>query len=118
MYAIRSKNTKSYLKLVNIYKSKYSDKYELDFADHCIEINYYVNDSLGFISNVLLRNSVGENYEPNLSSSVDQHSLEVVDLKSGDIVSLEELLDGCDVDVLPAFIKVDDEDNDIVIHFR
>lgn len=119
MYGIRSKKTKEFLKIITSYHAS-DDEAHSHFTLHFstrIEINYYVNDSLGFISNILLRESEGYNYEPELDKSIDQNELEVVNLITNEVVALDDVLDGQDVDQLPEFKK--DEDNDeIEIEFE
>lgn len=104
MYGIRSKETGCFLRLVNSDHSHVYG-YELGFSN-AIELNYYVNESLGFISEVLLRKSNGMFYSPVLARDIDQNTLEVVNLKNNDIVSIEELLDGLDEDELPSFKSI------------
>lgn len=111
MYAIRSTETKEYLKLINVFQSEESSLFELNFSNR-IELNYYVNDSLGFICDILLRESEGHDHEPELADTINQNALEVVNLLTGDIVPLSEILDGQEVDSLPAFEPPCDNDND------
>lgn len=115
MYGIRNKETHKFLKLVAEREDGF-DYFQLGFAP-AIELNYYVNDSLGFISNILLRETEGEyDYEPELMSHINQNDLEVVSLIDGKIVSIEDLLDGQDVDSLP--IYEDDKDDNNWIEVR
>ncbi len=110
MYGIRDKETHKFLKLVAEREDGF-DYFQLGFAP-AIELNYYVNDSLGFIANVLLRNTDGDyDYEPELMSHINQNDLEVVSLIDGKIVSTECLLDGQDVDALPTYEEEKDDNN-------
>lgn len=114
MYGIRHKKTQEFLKLVA--EREDYEHFQLGFAP-AIELNYYVNDSLGFIANVLLRNTDGDyEYEPELMSHINQNELEVVSLIDNKVVPLSEVLDGQDVDCLPDYKK--EEDDDIEIYVR
>lgn len=66
-----------------------------------IELNIYVNESLGFISDVMLRETDGYSYAPDLQRDISVHDLEVVNLLDMSIVATEDILDGRDVDELP-----------------
>lgn len=109
MFAIRHKKHKNYLKIICCHP-EFRDSYELGFSP-AIEINFYVNESLGFISSILLRQSQGYSYEPVLQSHINPHELEVIDLTDLSIVSLSCILDGQDVNELPPYQdpKNDDE---------
>ena len=115
MYGIRDKKSKIFLKSIETYHSEYNSNYELNFADHCVEINYYINQSLGFISSILLKESLGSSYDPKLNNEINQNELEVVDMLTLRVVPLSELLDGCEVDKLPVFVKPLDFDYDDII---
>ncbi len=116
MYGIRSKTTKEFLKIITSFHAS-DDESNSHFTLHFstrIEINYYINDSLGFISKILLRQSEGYNYEPELDKSIDQNELEVVNLITNEVVELDDVLDGQDVDKLPEY-KEDVFDDEIEI---
>lgn len=92
MYAIRKRRTNSYLKLQTDHEDNFSS---LVFADHCVELNYYVNSSLGLIGSVLKQEGKAEtDYCPIFDSSVDPQELEVYDLLNNRVVPLEYVFDG------------------------
>ena len=102
MYAIRNKNNKEYLKI------NYDDYgngiryYNLVYAAHCIEINFYVTTTLGYIATVLKEN--GDNtceHEPEFNVSVDTSQLEVVDLIKNEVVPMDVVFDGYDDKDIP-----------------
>jgi len=108
MYGIRHKKTQEFLKLIA--EREDYEHFQLGFAP-AVELNYYVNDSLGFIANVLLRNTDGDyEYEPELMSHIDQNELEVVSLIDNKVIPLNEVLDGQEVDCLPDYKKEEDDD--------
>lgn len=117
MYGIRHKETQEFLKLVA--ERGDFDHFQLGFAP-AIELNYYVNDSLGFIANVLLRYTDGDyDYEPELMSHINQNELEVFSFIDNKVVPLSEVLDGQEVDCLPEYkdhefeeIEIEGLDND------
>tara|TARA_Y100001960_G_scaffold334192_1_gene446954 strand:- start:39568 stop:39981 length:414 start_codon:yes stop_codon:yes gene_type:complete len=108
MYGIRHKKTQEFLKLVA--ERENYEYFQLGFAP-AVELNYYVNDSLGFIANILLRNTDGDyEYEPELMSHIDQNELEVVSLIDNKVIPLSEVLDGQEVDCLPDYKKEEEDD--------
>lgn len=112
MFAIRHKEHKNYLKIICCHP-EFSDSYELGFSP-AIEINFYVNESLGFISSILLGESKGYSYEPVIQSHINPHELEVIDLTDLSIVPLSDILDGQEVDELPPY-QEPKNDNEIEI---
>lgn len=92
MYALRDKETKSFAKLN---PDAGPSSTSLVFADHCIELNYYVNASLGFIASVLKQEEyTGDDYCPSIGHGVNPQKLEVVDLTTLKVVPLNEVFDG------------------------
>ena len=114
MFAIRSKETKKFLKVFNDHPEDETD-YQLGFAP-AIELNFYMNESAGFVADILMGQSQGHAYAPVLLSDINPHTLEVVDMTDLSIVSIEWLLDGYDEDELPPFQKEDSDS--ITIEFR
>lgn len=102
MYGIRNKNTKEYLK-INYEEYELGERYHLlTYAKHCIEINYYVSTTLGFVATVLKQegNPYVE-YEPLFDASVDTSELEVVDLTENKVIDINVVLDGYDDKTIP-----------------
>lgn len=123
MYALRDKETKSFAKLN---PDAGPSSTSLVFADHCIEMNYYVNASLGFIASVLKQEEyTGDDYCPSIGHGVNPQKLEVVDLTTLKVVPLSVVFDGYDDDFVPPasaddneFVFEDDIDESVTLTRR
>lgn len=97
MYGLRNKNTQEYIKVIT---SEF-DYASLCFAEHCIEINYYVSCSLGFICDVLIQDGPFNRDTPYFYNIIATEELEVVDLRINEIVPLSDVFDGYELSEIP-----------------
>lgn len=113
MFALRNKETKEYIK-INYHGEGLSKDFYLVFADHCIEINYYVSCTLGFISSVLKQDEEPSENTPYFDASVVTEDLEVVNLKTNQVVPINEVFDGYDDDEIPVNRNYIENEFDII----
>jgi hypothetical protein len=97
MYGLRNSKTKEYIKVIPCEFGHPS----LCFSEHCIEINYYVSCSLGFICSVLEQEGPFNEETPYFYNIVITEELEVVDLRINEVVPLSKVFDGWDLTEIP-----------------